>query len=109
MESIKKCGASSKSLFNLKSIQDTQDLAKSVILKMKNYSIKIALRGVSPMVWRRLKITSDISLASLHTIIQIVNGWNDDYLHQFHFYGQDYSIPREGGMGFSQQRDEKPT
>ncbi|MDX2504157.1 MAG: hypothetical protein QNL62_06750 [Gammaproteobacteria bacterium] len=33
---------------------------------MKNYSIKIALRGVSPMIWRRLRIPGSTSLADLH-------------------------------------------
>ncbi len=50
------------------------------------------------MIWRRLRIAGDTSLASLHYIIQIVNGWDDEYLHRFHIYGQDYNIPREGGL-----------
>ncbi|EFE3786641.1 plasmid pRiA4b ORF-3 family protein [Escherichia coli] len=50
---------------------------------MKVYVIKIAVRGVSPMVWRRLRIAADTSLAALHFIIQIIQGWGDDHLHQF--------------------------
>jgi hypothetical protein len=42
------------------------------------------------MVWRRLRIAADTSLAAPHYIIQIVQGWDDDYLHQFHIYGKDY-------------------
>ncbi|EKM4843430.1 plasmid pRiA4b ORF-3 family protein, partial [Salmonella enterica] len=42
---------------------------------MKVYVIKIAVRGVSPMVWRRLRIAADTSLAALHFIIQIIQGW----------------------------------
>jgi len=63
---------------------------------MKAYIIKIALRGVSPMVWRRLQMSGNISLAGLHHIIQIANGWEDEYLHQFHIYGKDYGISYEG-------------
>lgn len=59
---------------------------------MKVYVIKIAVRGVSPMVWRRLRIAADTSLAALHFIIQIIQGWGDDHLHQFHIYGKDYGI-----------------
>ena len=65
---------------------------------MKIYSIKIALRGVSPMVWRRLRIAGDTTLAALHYIIQIAYGWDDDFLHQFHIYGKDYGIARAGGI-----------
>ena len=69
-------------------------------LVMKVYVIKIAVRGVNPMVWRRLRIAADTSLAALHFIIQIIQGWCDDYLHQFHIYGKDYCITYEGSIGF---------
>ncbi|MGP2427866.1 plasmid pRiA4b ORF-3 family protein [Yersinia sp. 2538 StPb PI] len=52
------------------------------------------------MVWRRLRIAADTSLAALHFIFQIVQGWGDDYLHQFHIYGKDYGISYDGGIGF---------
>jgi len=67
---------------------------------MKIYVIKIAVRGVTPMVWRRLRIAADTSLAALHYIIQIVQGWGDDHLHQFHIYGKDYGISYDGGISF---------
>jgi hypothetical protein len=67
---------------------------------MKIYVIKIAVRGVSPMVSRRLRIAADTSLAALHYIIQIMQGWGDDRLHQFHIYGKDYGISYEGDIGF---------
>ncbi len=69
-------------------------------LVMKVYVIKIAVRGVSPMVWRRLRIAADTSLAALHFIIQIIQGWGDDHLHQFHIYGKYYGITYEGGIDF---------
>jgi len=67
---------------------------------MKIYIIKIALRGISPMVWRRLRIPGNKSLADLHRIIQVANGWEEEYLHQFHIYGKDYGISYEGGLMF---------
>ena len=68
---------------------------------MKIYFVKIALRGVSPMIWRRLRIPGNISLAKLHQIIQIVCDWDDDHLHQFHIYGKDYGISYIGGLAYS--------
>lgn len=68
---------------------------------MKSYFIKIALRNVSPMIWRRLRIPGNISLAQLHRVIQIAYTWDDDHLHQFHIYGKDYGISYIGGMSFS--------
>ncbi|WP_234942255.1 plasmid pRiA4b ORF-3 family protein, partial [Enterobacter hormaechei] len=67
---------------------------------MKIYVIKIAVHGVSPMVWRRLRIAADTSLAALHFIFQIVQGWGDDHLHQFHIHRKAYGIPYSGGNGF---------
>ena len=68
---------------------------------MKVYFIKIALRGVSPMVWRRLRVPGSASLAMLHDCIQIINSWDDDYLHQFHIYGKDYGLNYPGGLNYS--------
>lgn len=68
---------------------------------MKTYMIKVALRGVSPMIWRRFSIAADTSLACLHCIIQIAQGWNDEHLHRFHIYGKDYGIAYKGGISFS--------
>src|SRR3990167_2582497 len=69
--------------------------------KMKAYFIKISLRGVSPMVWRRLKVPGTASLAMLHECIQIINGWDGFNLHQFHIYGKDYGINYAGGLYYS--------
>lgn len=68
---------------------------------MNTYSIKIALRGVSPMIWRRLRVHGNESLADLHHIIQIAMSWDNDHLHCFHIYGEDYGIRYDGGMSFT--------
>ncbi|AJJ61750.1 plasmid pRiA4b ORF-3-like family protein [Yersinia aldovae 670-83] len=52
------------------------------------------------MVWRRLRIAADTLQTALHFLFQIVQGWGDDYLHQFHIYGKDYCISYDGGIGF---------
>jgi hypothetical protein len=65
---------------------------------MKVCVIKITVRRVSPMVWRRLRIAADTPLATLHFIFQILQGWGDGYLHQFHIYGKDYGISDGGGI-----------
>lgn len=53
------------------------------------------------MVWRRLRVPGSTSLADLHHAIQIVNGWDNEYLHQFHIYGKDYGISYCGGIVFA--------
>ena len=56
------------------------------------YQFKVVLRGISPMIWRRLLLRSDHSIADLHYTIQIAMGWSDSHLHRFHIHGKDYGV-----------------
>lgn len=47
------------------------------------YQIKVSLRGAKPPIWRRLRVSSRLTLAELHTVLQIAMGWHDSHLHQF--------------------------
>ncbi|MDE1488803.1 plasmid pRiA4b ORF-3 family protein [Xenorhabdus bovienii] len=67
---------------------------------MQTYIVKVALRDISPMVWRRFRLSGKTSLAAFHYIIQIAQGWHDDHLHQFRIYGKDYGISYSGGIAF---------
>jgi len=68
---------------------------------MKVYFLKVSLRGVSPMVWRRLRVPGTTSLARLHDSIQIINGWDDEHLNQFRIFGKDYGVYHDGGISFN--------
>ncbi|MQA07989.1 MAG: plasmid pRiA4b ORF-3 family protein [Pseudonocardiaceae bacterium] len=56
------------------------------------YRIKVTLRGAKPPIWRRLEVPADISLARLHTVIQIAFGWEDCHLHAFRTPYGDFGI-----------------
>jgi hypothetical protein len=60
------------------------------------YRMKVSLRGISPMIWRRLLIPADLTLYGLHCAIQIVFGWEDDHLHAFHLHGRRYGTMWSG-------------
>jgi hypothetical protein len=64
------------------------------------YQFKVVLRGVSPMIWRRILLRSDQTIADLHYAIQIAMGWSDSHLHRFHIHGKDYGVAHEGGIWF---------
>jgi hypothetical protein len=54
------------------------------------YQLRIVLRDVSPLIWRRLLVPSNIDLARLSRILQILFSWSEEHLHCFHIHGQDY-------------------
>ncbi|MFF0655569.1 plasmid pRiA4b ORF-3 family protein [Micromonospora tulbaghiae] len=47
------------------------------------HQIKVSLRGARPPIWRRLEVPADITLARLHTLIQVAFDWHDSHLHVF--------------------------
>ena len=64
------------------------------------YQLRIYVKGISPMVWRRILVRGDTTIADLHEIMQILMNWNDVYLHHFLIRGKRYGIGRIGTMGF---------
>ena len=57
------------------------------------YQIKVTLNGIRPPVWRRLLVSSSLSLRDLHDILQVAIGWTDSHLHQFVAKGTFYGEP----------------
>ncbi len=51
--------------------------------QVKVYQLRVYLRQISPMIWRRLLVRSDSTIADLHYTLQIAMGWDDFHLHQF--------------------------
>lgn len=63
------------------------------------YQLKITLKGSKPPIWRRVQVPSDITLATLHEIMQIVMGWTDSHLHQFKSGNMYYGLPDRDETG----------
>jgi hypothetical protein len=62
------------------------------------YQLRVYLREISPMIWRRLLVRSDSTIADLHYTLQIAMGWTDFHLHQFVIRGKRY-----GAVAFQAQ------
>ncbi len=45
--------------------------------------LRIELRDVAPLVWRRVVVANQWTLASLHHYLQWVMGWTDSHAHEF--------------------------
>ncbi|HEV8177879.1 MAG TPA: plasmid pRiA4b ORF-3 family protein [Gemmatimonadales bacterium] len=72
------------------------ELAANVLV----YQLKVVLRDCSPLIWRRLLVSSDTTIAQLHAILQTAMGWEDLHLHRFRIHSKEYGIYREGGILF---------
>lgn len=46
-------------------------------------ALRIELQDVAPLVWRRLLVSKQWTLASLHGYLQRVMGWTDSHAHEF--------------------------
>ncbi len=57
------------------------------------YQLKISLKYTRPLVWRRIQLHGDITLAKLHRILQTAMGWYDSHLHQFIVGRTYYGVP----------------
>ena len=64
------------------------------------YQFRVVLQGISPLIWRRLLIRSDMSLATLHAALRIVFAWSDEHLYAFRIHGKEYGCTRLGGPHF---------
>ena len=48
-----------------------------------SYILHISIAFSDPLIWRRIQVPGDFSLAGLHDVIQKSMGWTDSHVHQF--------------------------
>jgi hypothetical protein len=51
--------------------------------------LRAVLRGISLLIWRRLLVPSDASIAQLREVLQVAFGWEDMHLHRFEIRGRE--------------------
>jgi hypothetical protein len=56
----------------------------------KVYQLKITLKDTKPPIWRRV-LVPNCPLDTLHDVIQVAMGWDDDHLHEFEIDGERYT------------------
>jgi hypothetical protein len=64
------------------------------------YQLRVVVRGVSPLIWRRLLVPADTTIAGLHAVLQIAFGWRCTHRHRFVVHGREYAIGYVGGPSF---------
>lgn len=57
-------------------------------------TLTIELDGAEPRIWRRLALPGDLTLDTVHTLLQAAMGWSDSHLHRFQpGVGQAFNEP----------------
>ena len=64
------------------------------------YQLRVVLRGISPLIGRRLLVRSDSTIAELHNTLQIALGCSDEHLNRFVIQGREFGVSHAGGIGF---------
>jgi uncharacterized protein YecA (UPF0149 family) len=47
------------------------------------YQVKIEMKHIKPLIWRRMKLPGCLTFGEIHSIIQKSMGWWDEHLHEF--------------------------
>ena len=77
------------------------------VTQLRNiYQIKITLTGGKPPIWRRVLVSSNMSLEDFHLSIQIAMGWTNDHLHQFIANDVFYGIKDDDFDSYMELEDE---
>lgn len=63
------------------------------------YTLRIDLADSKPPIWRRIAVDSQITLGTLHKVIQAAFGWTDTHLHDFEIDEQCYGDPDQDPTG----------
>ncbi len=79
--------------------------------RLKAITLRIELLDVTPLVWRRVLVSNQWTLASLHRYLQWVMGWTDSHAHEFQVgegvVAPDWWIHEIGGDTDTPYRDER--
>jgi hypothetical protein len=67
------------------------------------------LAEVAPPVWRRVRVSGDLSLERLHDVMQGAMGWDDAHLHEWIVDGQRYGEPEPDEPGYEVEDERKLT
>lgn len=60
--------------------------------RVLKYTLRFTLKGITPTVWRKIEVPSNITLRHLGDLIVDLMGWSGYHLNQF-YKGNDYYMP----------------
>jgi transcriptional regulator with XRE-family HTH domain len=67
------------------------------------YEFEISLLDIKPRIWRRFRVSNELTFQQFHEVVQTVMGWTDSHLHAFDVFGATI----EGEASLDVARDEE--
>ncbi len=64
-------------------------------LQARTLQYRLSVKDVEPEIWRTVLVSSDTTLAKLHSILQVLMGWNNKHLYAFVIDKRRYTSPTE--------------
>jgi len=71
------------------------------------FQLKVTLEEISPPIWRRILVPSNLTLDKLHAVLQKAIGWTNSHLHQFTMHERRIGDPRVDEEAGPQLEDER--
>ncbi|MFJ8527503.1 plasmid pRiA4b ORF-3 family protein [Bacillus sp. NPDC094106] len=75
--------------------QEVEEIRERRPVQPAIYQFKVTLKGIRPPIWRRFLIDNQVTFEELHTIIQIVMGWQNYHLYSFDTGDAHVEIPHD--------------
>lgn len=60
------------------------------------FQLRVQLKGVAPVVWRRLLVPGGVGLDKLHLMFQAAMGWTNSHVHCFRVGDLTYGTQFDG-------------
>lgn len=73
---------------------------------MEGIKFKVALKDITPEIWREFQVPADMSLEELHEVLQVVMGWENVHLYEFQIGDRRYGSMEEETPKEVQDADE---
>jgi hypothetical protein len=71
------------------------------------YQLKVTLKDIRPLIWRRVQVPSETKLDKLHLVLQDAFGWNNSHLHQYRVGERLIGIKEDDDVFLEELEDEK--
>jgi hypothetical protein len=69
----------------------------------KSMLFRLSVRDVVPEIWRKLVVSSELTLAGLHSVLQVLMGWEDRHLYAFVINAKRYASPNDSDENLENQ------